>query len=600
MATPRREVLRPTVALIGRPNTGKSTLFNRLIRKRRAIVDDMAGVTRDRLYGVTEWQGYEFNLIDCGGLGEESEDPLWRHVAENSRKALEEADAALFLVDARTGHITSDDEVTKLLRRSKKPVVVAVNKVESVKQQADAYEFYSLGFKDLVLVSGLTGFGVGEMLEALTAQLDWSKWPEARPEYFKWRYYQGERPEETEGRGPDAAEQARIAAAIAAHEAAREEWDEIEEQSEERSLYAAGEALTQDADVQDVAVHQTPDSGTSTPDDDEAWSDDELDDPDWEDEDDDEGAELADDTDLTEVEREEDYPFAFGDEARPLFVSDETWRSLPIRLVLVGKQNAGKSSLTNALLGEQRALVNPLPGTTRDPLYAEFDFEGTRFELLDTAGMKRISRITENVDYYSLIRAEKSLRYCQVALLIVDITLGVTEQDKRIASKIADDAKAIVIVANKADLIETPAGADRALAEKMYLEYLRREMDELKWAEVVFTSAIEPLRGLHEVCRAAQRAREAFYRRIDNRSLTQVMQEAIALNPPPIVKNRQLRFFDFRQIGNCPPAILIEVNDKLLLRTAYKRFLMNTLRKHFDFAGTHVNLVWYTKRGKKR
>jgi ribosome-associated GTPase EngA len=581
------------VALIGRPNTGKSTLFNRLIRKRRAIVDDLAGVTRDRLYGVTEWQGYEFNLIDCGGLGEESEDPLWQHVAENSRRALDEADAALFLVDARTGHITADDEVTKLLRRSRKPVVVAVNKVESVKQEATAYEFYSLGFKDLFLVSALTGNGVGEMLEALTAQLDWSKWPEATPPYFKWRYYHGERPETTAGRGPDAAEQARIAAAIAAHEAARAEWDEDGAEPETPGGPEAGAA----AALEDNGGR--PGAAEEDEDNDADWAEAELEDPDWDDEEDDQGAELADDTDLTEAEREEDYPFAFNDETRPLFVPDESWRELPIRLVLVGKQNAGKSSLTNALLGEERALVNPLPGTTRDPLYAEFVHGDTRFEILDTAGMKRISRISENVDYYSLLRAEKSLRYSQVALLIIDITQGVTEQDKRIASKIAEDAKAIVVIASKADLIEPPEGVDVKMAEQMYLQYLRRELDELKWAEVIFTSAVKQ-RGLDELCRAARRARDNYHRRIDNRALTTVMQEAITLNPPPIVKNRELRFFDFRQIGNCPPAILIEVNDKKLLRTSYKRFLHNTLRKHFDFTGTHVNLVWYTKtRGKK-
>jgi GTP-binding protein len=589
MATPRREVARPTVALIGRPNTGKSTLFNRLIRKRRAIVDDLAGVTRDRLYGVTEWQGYEFNLIDCGGLGEESEDPLWEHVAENSRRALDEADAVLFLVDARTGHTTADDAVLKLLRKSKKPVVVAVNKVESVKQEADAYEFYSLGYKDLALVSALTGNGVGEMLEALTALLDWQKWPEATPPYFKWRYFQGERPETLAGRGPDAAEQARIAAAIAAHEAARAEWDETDGEAEE------GEP----SDAR--SLEPGPETGGSgAEEEDEDWpADGELEDPDWDSDEDDEGAELADDSDLTLAEREEDYPFAFGDEGRPLFVPDEKWRDLPIRLVLVGKQNAGKSSLTNALLGEERALVNPLPGTTRDPLYAEFERDGTRFEILDTAGMKRVSRISEDVDYYSLLRAEKSLRYSQVALLVVDITQGVTEQDKRIASKIAEGAKAIVVVASKADLIEAPAGVDRKLAEAMYLDYLRRELDELTWAEVVFTSVIKP-RGLDELCTAARRARDNYYRRIDNRALTQALQEAITLNPPPIVKNRELRFFDFRQIGNCPPAILVEVNDKRLLRTAYKRFLMNTLRKRFDFAGTHVNFVWYTKRRGKR
>jgi ribosome-associated GTPase EngA len=454
--------------------------------------------------------------------------------------------------------------------------------VESVKQHADAYEFYSLGFPDVVLISGLTGDGVGELVELLTAQLDWSRWPEATPAYFKWRYYQGPRPEEAAGAGPDAAEQARIAAAIAAHETSLAQWDEEEEGP--GSGTAEGQGLGDEEQPQGIehepgAIAEVEEKRIS----DEGEA----------------GVVPAPGPRPTAHGPDEDYPFAFADAAAPRFVPDESWRDQPVRLVLVGRQNAGKSSLTNALLGEQRALVNPLPGTTRDPLYAEFERAGARFEILDTAGMKRVTRMKEDVDFYSLVRAEKSLRYSQVAVLMVDITQGVTEQDKRIASLIADDLKAVVIVASKADLIETPAGSDRKLAEGLWLDYLRRELDELSWAEVVFTSTVRP-RGLDEVCQAALRARANYHKRIDNTALRQVLQEAIALNPPPVVKNREVRFFDFRQIGNCPPAILIEVNDKRLLRTSYKRFLHNTLRKHFDFTGTHLNLVWYTKARKKK
>jgi GTP-binding protein len=578
MASPRREVDRPLLALIGRPNAGKSTLFNRLIRKRRAIVDDVPGITRDRLYGTTEWEGYEFDLVDCGGIGEESEDPLWEAVAANSRRAIEEADAVVFMVDTRTGRTTADDEVLKLLRRAKKPVIVAANKVESVKQQSDAYEFYNLGYADVIPTSGLTGAGVGELLEAVTAQIDWSRWPEATPEYFKWRYYQGPHPSELGGRGPDDAERARIAQAIADHEAARAEWDEAEAGEAEAAspVQPAAEASPEATEPADTGRPQ-PDRAPAT----DADGD---------------NAEY----DFSDAEDfEADYPFAFADDNRPRFVPDESWRAKPVRLVLVGKQNAGKSSLTNALLGEERALVNELAGTTRDPLFAEFERDGTRFEILDTAGMKRVTRIKEDVDYYSLIRAEKSLRYTEVALLVIDITLGVTEQDKRIASKIADDAKAVVIVANKSDLLDVPEGFDYKATEAMYTKYLREELDELTWAEVVYTSALKG-RGLPGVTAAAVKARENYHKRIDNNSLREVLTEAITLNPPPIVKNRELRFTDFRQIGNCPPAILIEVNDKLLLRTSYKRFIHNTLRKRFDFTGTHLNLVWYSKRKKRR
>ena len=504
------EIARPRVALIGRPNVGKSTLYNRLIGRearrggRAAIVDELPGITRDRLYGVCEWDGYEFTVIDCGGIGPESEDPLRMPVAENSRRAMQEADLILLMVDARGGLTLSDDAVLKELRKLKTPVIVVVNKVDSEKQEPDAWEFYKLGFSDVQFISAVSGRMVGELLDAVVEKLDWAGWQQATPEFAKERY--------------------------------------------------SGEQATEARSMQ------------------------------WDDE-----AELAD-----VAGDEEAYPFAWADAGQTRFTPDQSWRNESVRLVFVGRQNVGKSSLTNLLLGEDRALVADLAGTTRDPLFAEFERNGQRYELLDTAGIKRISRLKEDVDYYSLIRAEKSLKGSEVSLLVIDAETGVVEQDKRVASRIAEAGRSVVVAVNKADLL--PRGEAEL---KAYESYIRQELARLLWADVVFTSAVDG-RGIGAMLAAAVRARENFHRRIDNSALQAVLQEAITLNPPPVVKNRELRFYDFRQIGNRPPTFLVELNDKKCIRQAYRRFLANSIRKHFDLSGTHIELVFYERRKRRR
>ena len=567
----RKEVARPKVALIGRPNVGKSTLFNRLIGRRQAITDELPGVTRDRLYGVCEWDGYELTVIDCGGLGEESEDPLWEPVADNTRRALDEADAVIFVGDARTGMTVSDDEVLKELRGRKKLVVVAVNKVESPNHEQLAYEFYKLGYKDLIFISALAGYNVGDMLDLVIKQLDWAQWPEATPEYMPWRYGDAEHPL---GK-PDDPQR---------HSHSTDVADRLSDSDES----AGGEDYFGDDNGEDEDFDDEDFRETDSEDDlegDEFGDEEGEDDP----EPDDEELEL----DALAGSLGDSYNFSWGDEPgrqRPRFIPDESWRDEPVQLVFVGRQNAGKSSLTNVLLQEHRALVSELAGTTRDPLWAEFERDGKRYELLDTAGMKRISRLKQDVDYYSLIRAEKSLSTSEVALLTIDTQMGVTEQDKRVASKIAERGRGIVVVVNKSDLL--PPGE---ASQKLYKDYVRNQLGKLRWAEIVLTSATERV-GLDDLLKAVDHARESFHRQVDNKSLKAVLTEAIALNPPPIVKNRELRFTDFKQIANCPPVFLLEVNDKQIIRLAYKRFVENTIRKHFDLTGTHINLLFYVRK----
>lgn len=528
------EVERPKVALIGRPNVGKSTLFNRFIGAagrrggRSAIVDELPGVTRDRLYGKCEWNGYEFTVVDSGGIGPESEDPLLHEVADNARVAMHEADLIVMVVDARSGMTLSDEAVLKELRKLKKPVVVAANKVDNAVHEPDAAEFWGLGYTDMAMISGQSGRGTGDLLDLIVERLDWSQWPEATPAFIKQRY----------------------------------------EAAESRAGTPAGQ------DEAGTEGRPTGDAAATGP---------------------------------TEA-----YPFSFSEMPTARFVPDESWRDEPLRLIFLGRQNVGKSSLTNALLGEKRALVADLPGTTRDPLWAAFEHDGKPYELLDTAGMKRISRMKEDVDFYSFVRAGKVLKGSEVALLTLDAQVGITEQDKRVASLIEDEKRAIVIVVNKSDLITLPLTeseelemeygtgpppkVDDKLLRESFVRYTRANLGKLRWADVVFTSAVEGT-GLDDMLEAARRSRENFHRRIDNKALQAVLKEAITLSPPPIVKNRELRFFDFRQIGNCPPAFLVEINDKLLMRQAYRRFLERQIRKHFDYAGTHIEMVIYEKRG---
>jgi GTP-binding protein len=566
---PRVDVARPKVALIGRPNVGKSTLYNRLAGLtaraggRAAIVDELPGITRDRLYDTCEWDGYEFTVVDSGGIGPESEDPLRLGVAENSRIAMKEANVIVFVVDGRVGITLSDEAVLKELRRLKKPVIVAVNKVDSIKQEPDATEFWGLGYEDLVFIAAQSGRNTGELLDLIVSRIDWTDYPQATPAYIKYRYGM------VDAQGVPFETKERTA-------------------QPHQPKFDTGAA---------EMIGDKPDAGDDGPD------------------------------------AEGNYPFAWAGLPEARFVPDESWRNTPTRLVFVGRQNVGKSSLTNTLLGETRALVADLPGTTRDPLFATFERDGHMFELLDTAGMKRITRLKEDVDYYSLIRAESSLEGSEVGLLVLDAEVGITEQDKRVASKIEDLRRAIVIVVNKADLIRMPEETESELLlrkyeveptprqarqidrreaarrsgkgkvdpglKEIYLQYVREGLGKLRWAEVVFTSATEGW-GIDEMLAAAERARENFHRRIDNKSLQAVLKEAVTLAPPPVVKNRDLRFFDFRQIGNCPPAFLIELNDKLLIRQAYRRYLERQIRRHFDFAGTHIELVIYEKKRKKR
>ena len=446
----------PLVVIVGRPNVGKSTIFNRMVGHRLAIVDELPGVTRDLVTAEAEWDCRRYLVCDTGGIGSESEDPLHELVAERAWDMVEASDIVIFVTDVRAGISEGEMELRRALVRLEKPVILAVNKVDNEKLEAQAAEFYGIGIEPAVFVSALSGRAFDELLDAVNDDIDIEAYPLA-------------------------------------------------------DVRASAEA--------------EPDDGRSD-----------------------------------------------------------------IRLIVLGKQNVGKSSLVNALLAEDKVMVSELPGTTRDAISGSFSYKDRAFELTDTAGLKKITRM-DDVDYYSFTRADTATRGGEICLLVLDAERGIEEMDKRVARRIEEYGRGVVITVNKWDLMSQGEAARDA-----YAGYVRRKLARLTWAPVVFTSAVEAT-GLEELLDAVLSAHENFNRTLDADALRQVIDEETTVYPPPVVKNRNLVFHDVEQVRTCPPSFAFKVSDVKLLRKAYRNFLENTLRKYFALEGTHIRLFF--RRSKK-
>jgi len=429
------------LAIVGRPNVGKSTLFNRIVGGRAAVVDAQPGVTRDRLYRDTEWAGVPFTLIDTGGIATVDDDMAARVTAQ-ARRAIEEADVIIFLLDGQTGILPEDREVAAILRRSAKPVIVAVNKVDRFDQPLPTPEFYELGFGEPIPVSAREGLNVGDLL--------------------------------------------------------------------------------------DEAVSLLPAEETGA---------------------------------------------AVGDEE-------------PTAVAIIGRPNVGKSSLLNALLGEERVIVSDVPGTTRDAVDTFLTRGERRYVFIDTAGIRRKNRISEPLERYSVQRAQKAINRADVALLVLDARDGVTAQDQRIAGLAEEAGRGIVIVVNKWDLVEKTTGTmDR------YREAVLRELSFIDYAPVVFLSALTG-RRVATVFPAIDRVREEFNRRVPTADLNRLLQDAFMAAPPPSARGRRLKLFYATQAAVRPPTFVLFVNDPELATKAYRRYLENRLRRAWGFTGTPVRIVW--------
>jgi len=441
------------LAIVGRPNVGKSTLFNRLTGRRDAIVDSTSGVTRDRHYGKSDWNGVEFSVIDTGGYVDNSDDVFEEEIKKQVRLAVEEADYILFMVDVREGLIGMDEDVASVLRRSKKPVFLVVNKVDSYKQVHEVSAFYKLGLGELYSISAITGSGTGELLDAVV-----------------------------EGMGV-------------------------------RTGHAVG-------------TGHAP--------------------------------------------------------------SIQDGEPLP-RIAIVGRPNAGKSSLVNLLLGDERTIVTPVPGTTRDSIHSHYKNFGLDFLLIDTAGIRKKAKVKEDIEFYSVMRAVRSIEHSDVCILMVDAKQGFEIQDINIFSLIAKNHKGVVILVNKWDLIEKETNT-----HKEFEAYIRDRLAPFRDVPIIFTSVIQKQR----IFKAVETAIEVYRRRtvkIPTRKLNDVMLSVIQQNPPPKVKDKIIRIKYITQLPKSYPIFIFFCNHPQYVKESYQRFLENRLRENFELSGVSLEIFFRQK-----
>lgn len=439
---------KPIVAIVGRPNVGKSTLFNVLAGETISIVKDTPGVTRDRIYAECTWLNMNFTLVDTGGIEPDSRDIILSQMREQAQIAIDTANVIIFIVDVRQGLQDSDSKVADMLRKSGKPVVLAVNKVDSIQKFGnDIYEFYSLGIGDPMPVSAASRLGIGDLLD-------------------------------------------------------------------------------------EVAKHFHTE----------------------------------------ETEEEED--------DRP-------------RIAIVGKPNVGKSSIINKLLGENRVIVSNVAGTTRDAVDTEVVYNGTEYVFIDTAGLRRKSRIKEDLERYSIIRTVSAVERADMVILVIDASEGVTEQDAKIAGIAHDRGKGIIVAVNKWDAIEKN---DKTIYE--FTRKIRDTLSFMQYAELLFISAVTGQR-LNKLFDLIDMVRENQTLRIATGVLNEIMTEAVAMQQPPADKGKRLKLYYMTQVAVKPPAFVIFVNDRELMHFSYVRYLENKIRESFGFKGTALKFIIRERSGKE-
>ncbi|MBQ4004737.1 MAG: ribosome biogenesis GTPase Der [Firmicutes bacterium] len=437
---------KPIVAIVGRPNVGKSTFFNKVVGRRISIVEDTPGVTRDRIIAEAEWTGHHFFLIDTGGIEPDSKEIIPAQMRMQAELAMDMADVVLFMVDGRDGLTTADEEVAAMLRRKGKEVILVANKIDTAKMPDHYYDFYELGLGEPFAISSTNQLGLGDLLQ------------------------------------------------------------EIVERFPERSM----------------------------------------------------------------AEEEED----------------------DIKIAIIGKPNVGKSSIVNAFVGEERVIVSNIAGTTRDSIDTPFEQDGVKYTLIDTAGIRRRSKVTDDVEKFSVVRAVAAIERCDVALLVIDAAEGVTEQDKKIAGIAHEAGKGIVVVVNKWDLVKKETNTMRDFERQV-----KGELVFMSYAPVLFTSALKGQR-LPQVLQTARNVAEMRAMRVSTGQLNNLIQDAMMMNNPPSDKGRRLKIYYVTQVGVKPPLFSFQVNDRELMHFSYARYLENKIRDAYSFAGTSIKFV-FRERGEK-
>ena len=490
----------PVVAIVGRPNVGKSTLFNRIVGQRSAIVEDRARTTRDRLYGDAEWNGRRFVIVDTGGLELDSDDPIEARVQEQARLAIAEADVILFVVDAVSGVTPADLEAAAILRRAKAPVIVVVNKADNEKRELEAAEFHALGWEETYPISASHGRGTGDLLDAVV----WALPPESEAELAR-----------------------------KAREVEADAWaDEVA--AGRLEPYVVGDA---DATAEDL------DGG--------------------------------DDSDA-EARR--------WDAAMAAEADGE-----PAAICFIGRPNVGKSSLLNALLGEDRAIVSEIPGTTRDAIDTRLAWGRSEIVLIDTAGIRRRGKVASgpSAERYSTLRALHALTRADVAVLVIDAVEGLTAQDSHVAGYVIEEGKGLVIAVNKWDLVADKT--DRTFDQ--YTEWIRNEAPFLDFAPIISISAKTGQR----VGRVLETAVDIWgerRKRIATGELNRVLAAATDRTPPPPVRGHRPKLFYATQAAVAPPTFVFFATDASAVHFSYRRYLENRLRETFGFDGTPIRLVF--------
>jgi len=489
----------PIIAIVGRPNVGKSTLFNRILGSRTAVVEDRARTTRDRLYGEAEWNGRRFVVVDTGGLEVSPGDAIEEKVQDQARLAIAEADVIVFVVDAASGLTPADQEAAETLRLAKAPLLVAVNKADNDRRELEAAEFYALGWDETYPISAAHGRGVAELLDALV----WALPPESD------------------------AEVARRAREEAAAEFAR---DVASGRLEPFVVGDAEEEADEDGDGKtDRAAAR------------------------WD-------AEIAAEAD-----------------------------SSPAAIAFVGRPNVGKSSLLNALLGEERTIVSEVPGTTRDTIDTRLEWGRSEIVLLDTAGIRRRGKVASGpaAERYSTLRALKAISRADVAVLVIDAVEGLTAQDAHVAGYVVEEGRGLVVAVNKWDLLEDKT--DRTFDR--YVTWIRSQAPFLDFAPVLSISAKTGQR----VGRVLETAIDIWgerRKRVPTGELNRLLSAATGRNLPPIVKGRRPKLFYATQAAVAPPTFVFFANDAASVHFSYRRYLENRLREAFGFDGTPLRLIF--------
>ena len=501
------------MAIVGRPNVGKSTLFNRIVGRRTAIVEDRARTTRDRLYGDAEWNGRRFVVVDTGGLELDPDDPIEARVQEQARLAIAEADVILFVVDASTGLNPADIEAADLLRKATAPVIVAVNKADNDRRELEGMEFHSMGWDETYAISAAHGRGTGDLLDAIV----WGLPPETEQELAR-----------------------------RAREAAAEEWaDEV----------AAGRL--------EPFVVSGPEEGDA--------------------------AEGPDGADGQGAEGDEDAGVAAAKWDAAIAAEADT---SPAAIAFVGRPNVGKSSLLNALLGEDRSIVSEVPGTTRDAIDTRLAWGRSEIVLIDTAGIRRRGKVASGTaaERYSTLRALSALSRADVAVLVIDAVEGLTAQDAHVAGYAIEEGKGLVIAVNKWDLVAEKT--DRTFDQ--YTEWIRNEVPFLDFAPIVSISAKTGQR-VGRVLELAVDIWAERRKRVSTGELNRVLMASTERTPPPPVRGKRPKLFYATQAAVAPPTFVFFASDASVVHFSYRRYLENRLRETFGFDGTPIRLIFRTR-----